>query len=176
MWTRSATRAKLSRSSSAARGAGRVRRGAGAAARPRRGVERPRRRLLGAQAVRRGLGRLRQGAGAAARSREAWLGRATCWPNAAVMTMGCCLDKALALRPGVAEAWFGRGNIYIELRRYGEALPLTTPRSQPSLNWSKPGTAAATYSPQCGKSTGLRRLRQSAGPAARLCRSMARSS
>src|SRR4029077_128181 len=31
-------------------------------------------------------------------------------------------DKALALKPDLAEAWLGRGNVFKDLRRYDEAL------------------------------------------------------
>ena len=31
-------------------------------------------------------------------------------------------DKALALKPDLAEAWLGRGNVFFELKRYDEAF------------------------------------------------------
>ena len=31
-------------------------------------------------------------------------------------------DKALALKPDLAEAWLGRGNVFTELKRYDEAF------------------------------------------------------
>ena len=39
-----------------------------------------------------------------------------------MMMRSAACDKALTLKPDLAEAWLGRGNIFNELKRYDDAL------------------------------------------------------
>ena len=55
-------------------------------------------------------------------------------------------DKALALKPDLAEAWLGRGNVFMNSSATTKPLLLMTKRWHSSPIWLKHGLVAVTFS------------------------------
>ena len=63
-------------------------------------------------------------------------------------------DRALALKPDLAEAWLGRGNIFAELKRYDDVFAAYDRASTlKSLTLLKHGAGAATSLPNSSDTT-----------------------